>query len=310
MNQDELIKRLWEIITVARFDNRNPLREIEATLEESRKYPKRLNVPVDLKLLFRRLSMYQQLEDEIPIKTGNSALDYAIEGYRKGELVVFAGRPGMGTTDLVINSAFRCSETINVLFLSYELSASGVFKRIMRNQFKISNLEMLENDEQLFDKVNSAMERSNMMIIDERIIDFNEFKETIQKGVHLENVQIVYIDYFQFVSMYLRIPPAQLAFELKKLAYDLEIVIVVLSQLSPDLEFRGGDHRPYLHDLINGEFLEIYADKVFLAYRPAYYGFVEDEKGDPVGERVEVIIAKNNKEPEGNPDSDQLQIRM
>jgi replicative DNA helicase len=80
--------------------------------------------------------------------------------------------------------------------------------------------------------------------------------------------------------------------ELKKLAQELKIVIVVASQLNRSVEMRYGK-RPVLSDLRDSGSIEQDADKVLFIYRPEYYGIEEDDYGITTSNTVELILAKN-----------------
>ncbi|MGB0432499.1 MAG: DnaB-like helicase C-terminal domain-containing protein, partial [Bacteroidia bacterium] len=80
---------------------------------------------------------------------------------------------------------------------------------------------------------------------------------------------------------------------LKGLAKDLNVPVIALSQLSRAVETRGGTKRPMLSDLRESGSIEQDADQVMFLYRGEYYGFEQDEDGNPCQGIGEVIIAKN-----------------
>ena len=84
---------------------------------------------------------------------------------------------------------------------------------------------------------------------------------------------------------------------LKSLAKELNIPVIALSQLSRAVESRGGSKRPMLSDLRESGSLEQDADAVVFIYRPWYYKIEEDENGNSVKDRAEIIFAKHRNGP-------------
>ena len=89
-----------------------------------------------------------------------------------------------------------------------------------------------------------------------------------------------------------------IAKSLKELAVFLEIPVIVLTQLSRDVELRGGDKRPLLSDLQQSEALENCADNIIFIYRPEYYGMEEDEYGKSTMGSAELILSKHKNGPQ------------
>ena len=115
-----------------------------------------------------------------------------------------------------------------------------------------------------------------------------------------QKVELIIIDYLQLMSGG---PDSKgnreqeisaISRGLKSLSKELEIPIIALSQLSRQVENRpGGSKRPQLSDLRESGAIEQDADMVMFIYRPEYYGLTEDENGQDLRGRAEIIIAKN-----------------
>ena len=80
---------------------------------------------------------------------------------------------------------------------------------------------------------------------------------------------------------------------LKNLCSDLDIILIIGSQLTRILEERGGNKKPQLYDLKWSSALEDTSDKVIFLHRPEYYGITEDDEGRPTEYMANLIIAKN-----------------
>jgi replicative DNA helicase len=114
------------------------------------------------------------------------------------------------------------------------------------------------------------------------------------------NVGCLFIDYMQLITSTERFENRQqqisaISRNLKTLAKELDVPIVVLSQLSRAVETRGGERRPILSDLRESGAIEQDADTVLMLYRPEIY---EGDRSENVG-IAEVIIAKQRNGPTG-----------
>jgi replicative DNA helicase len=86
---------------------------------------------------------------------------------------------------------------------------------------------------------------------------------------------------------------ASISRALKSIAKELNVPVIVGSQLSRAVETRGGNKRPQLSDLRESGSIEQDADMVMFLYRPEYYGMTEDDEGNPTQGLAEVIVAKH-----------------
>jgi replicative DNA helicase len=128
-----------------------------------------------------------------------------------------------------------------------------------------------------------------------------ELRAKCRKLKAQHDIQMVVIDYLQLMSGDSKNGGqggnreqeiASISRALKKIAKELSIPVIALSQLSRAVETRGGDKRPQLSDLRESGSIEQDADMVMFLYRPEYYGFTEQD-GLPTAGVGEVIIAKH-----------------
>jgi replicative DNA helicase len=128
-----------------------------------------------------------------------------------------------------------------------------------------------------------------------------ELRAKCRKLKAQHDIQMVVVDYLQLMSGDSKggfggnreQEIASISRALKKIAKELSIPVIALSQLSRAVETRGGDKRPQLSDLRESGAIEQDADMVMFLYRPEYYGITEDEGGASTAGVGEVIIAKN-----------------
>jgi replicative DNA helicase len=125
-------------------------------------------------------------------------------------------------------------------------------------------------------------------------------------------IELVVIDYLQLMSAKegkgggnREQEISTISRSIKEIAKELNVPIIALSQLSRSVEQRGGDKRPVLSDLRESGAIEQDADIVGFIYRPDYYGFLEDENGNPNNGVGEIIIAKHR-----NGATDRVRLRF
>lgn len=228
----------------------------------------------------------------IGLKTGFKDLDKSISGLNKGELIIIAGRPGMGKTSLALNIAINISKSHKVLFLSLEMSKTQL-------ALKAINSELGENAQKLNYEISSNKRLNKILdklgglelyIDDTASTTVTKIKATIQKS---KGVEAVFIDHLQLIngsgSKQNRVQEvSEITRGLKILAKTLDIPIVCLSQLSRAPEARA-EKKPGLADLRDSGSIEQDADVVLMLYREGYY----DMSGKNEDNVCECIIAKN-----------------
>lgn len=252
-----------------------------------------------------QLNDTESLEQQI-IKTGFEDLDQELGGLLKGELVVIGARPSMGKTQFIVNLCTNIASQGKACgFLTLELSTYLLANRFISNLSKVSHQELMKGDfqDQNDFNIKDAVSRLNKMpiyIYDQYISSVFSIIERCRSLVNEKKVEVVFLDYLQLIGnnngRYNRETEiAMITRKLKKLAKELNIVVIVTSQLSRQVENRpGGSKRPQLSDLRESGAIEQDADKVLFLYRPEYYGLEVDENNEPTRHVMEVIVAKNN----------------
>ena len=244
--------------------------------------------------------------NEVPeniTKSGFTNLDQIIGGFIPGELVILGGRPGMGKTQLLINLAVNLSPYFPVIFYTYDLSEHALVTRFISCLTAISSDKLRNhkvNDEEM-EKLNVLsrnIKEYNIYVHDTCNSSISFFKANCQQQIEEKGAKVIIVDYLQMMSSgkfrYNREAEISLiSRELKNIAKDHNVCVIAASQLSRNVESRGGSKTPHLSDLRDSGALEHDADKVLFLYRPDYYNITQDEDGNNLAGVAELIVAKN-----------------
>lgn len=222
------------------------------------------------------------------VPTGFTKHDKLIGGLQPSDFIILAARPSMGKTALAL-CYFRNSVVLyqrRMIFFSLEMSAQQLFQRLISihmnmpaNKFKSGDVS--EYEWRYYNENLEPLLTSNLVIVD----DCHTLGQIIMrsKKEQLKGLDGIIIDYLQLIEL-----PGQKVREqevstisrnLKKLAKELNVPILALSQLSRAVESRA-DKRPMLSDLRESGSIEQDADIVQFLYRPNYYGNAETGKED------------------------------
>lgn len=262
--------------------------------------------------------LYDQDSDVTGLSTGYKDLDDMTTGLHKDELIILAARPGVGKTAFALNLAQNAATKSNatVAIFSLEMGAESLVNRMLCSEGSIdaNALRTGKLDENQWNSLVVAMgslSRTNVYIDDTPGIKMAEIRSKCRRLLKESGqLDLVIIDYLQLIEGTGQENRQQevsvISRNLKKLAKELHVPIIALSQLSRGVEARQ-DKRPMLSDIRESGSIEQDADIVAFLYRDDYY---RDEDGDgdnneqedpedqDVGE-VEVIISKNRSGPRG-----------
>lgn len=248
-------------------------------------------------LIEKRINNYLSLKSSESglIQTGFSNIDSSLGGFRKGELIVIGGRPGMGKTTFAMQLAIQMSKfSNNILYSNLNHNLDWISDKLISQLLKIR-----------FDRVQDLDENSTIDL-DPAIIEAKGLKLSFAQGimevtsllaeVKERSADVVIVDYVQLMTSS-RINHEEdlsgVLNKLKQLAVEKNIVVIVLSQLSRNVERRGGDKMPRIDDLRGSGTIEEMADKIFLLYRPGYYDITEDCDGNSTINLLEVHLVLN-----------------
>ncbi|MFI3603595.1 replicative DNA helicase [Vagococcus fluvialis] len=248
----------------------------------------------------------QQGEAITGLPTGYHALDKMTAGLQAEELIILAARPAVGKTAFALNIAQNVGTKTNesVAIFSLEMSAESLVNRMLCSEglVEAGHLKTGQLSDEEWDNIIVAMgslSKANIFIDDTPGIKISEIRAKCRK-LHQEqgSLGLVLIDYLQLIEGTGRENRQQevseISRQLKKLAKELKVPVIALSQLSRGVEQRQ-DKRPVLSDIRESGSIEQDADIVAFLYRDDYYRSEEGEDEEPQENNnvIEVIIEKN-----------------
>ena len=240
------------------------------------------------------------------VPTGFIDIDNLLGGLQPSDLLIIAGRPGMGKTGFALTLAKNAALTHkkHVAIFSLEMGNDQLVQRLLAQETGIDSQRLrmgkLEEDEwSLFTHAIEVLSDTTIFLDDTPGITPLQLRTKCRR-LHLEHrLDLVIVDYLQLMSGDTRNENrvqevSYISRQMKILARELKVPVLAAAQLSRAVEQRG-DKRPVLSDLRESGSLEQDADIVMFIYRPEMY---ED---DPAKQNLaEVIVAKHRNGPIGS----------
>jgi replicative DNA helicase len=314
-------RRLYELAETGRYDG------------GFQRFARALTTAVDM-----AAHAYQRDGKLSGLATGLRSLDRMMGGLQSSDLVILAGRPGMGKTALATNLAYNVArawhgepqvdgriKTVNggiVGFFSLEMSAEQLATRIISEQTEIPSYRIRRGEIQPadFDRIAETareMETLPLYIDETGGLTIAQLAARARRLKRQKGLDLLVIDYIQLLQGSSRRAAegrvqevTEITTSLKALAKELAVPILALSQLSRQVENRE-DKRPQLSDLRESGSIEQDADVVMFVFREEYYlGMKEPRPGTPEHEKwqidmdavmgkADVIIGKQRHGPTG-----------
>jgi replicative DNA helicase len=245
------------------------------------------------------------------LATGFMMLDQLTCGLQNGEMIIIAGRPSMGKTALALNIAeyMGVVEKTPVAIFSLEMGQQQLAERFLCSVSQVENQlarkGMLSTDQ--YHKLAEAcmiLSAAPIFIDDTSSLTPLELRAKARRLKSQYDIRCIFVDYLQLMYMGARVESRQqeittISRYLKALARELNIPVVVLSQLNRSPEGREG-HLPRMSDLRESGSIEQDADVVMLLHREDYY-HSGDKEYEP-NNIANVIIAKQRNGPTGTVD--------
>src|SRR5438046_20910 len=243
------------------------------------------------------------------VPTGFTDLDEMTSGLQPSDLIIVAARPSMGKTSLVLNIAQHVGTRtdMTVGLFSLEMSKEQLFLRMLTAEARINAHRLRggflgERDWGKLSQAIGTLSEARIFIDDTPSIGVLEMRAKCRRLAAEHGLHLVIIDYIQLMQGRGRfenrtLEVASISRSMKGLAKELNVPIVVLSQLSRAPEARAG-HRPQLADLRESGALEQDADVVVFIYRADQYSDKDQTAADTQGV-AELIIGKQRNGPTG-----------
>ncbi|MFO7822784.1 MAG: replicative DNA helicase [Cyclobacterium sp.] len=242
------------------------------------------------------------------VPSGFTALDRVTSGWQKSDLVIIAARPAMGKTAFVLSVLRNAAVDHDrpVAIFSLEMSSIQLVNRLISSEAELDSEKIKKGNladyewQQLIHKT-GKLTSAPLFVDDTPALSILELRAKCRRLKAQNDVQLIVVDYLQLMSGDSKgnnggnreQEISSISRALKKIAKELSVPVIALSQLSRAVETRGGDKRPQLSDLRESGAIEQDADIVMFLYRPEYYGITEDEDGNSTSGVGEVIIAKH-----------------
>ncbi|PPE05868.1 replicative DNA helicase [Williamsoniiplasma lucivorax] len=294
-------KAQTELLSLDLSSNKNNVEAIGTTME---------------KVLKKMRELEKQTETLLGVPSGFQNLDEMTLGFQPGDLIILAARPSMGKTAFALNLAYNAgiskknNKKNGIAIFSIEMPKEQLTNRIlsMSSQIDYKKLQKGKNISQFewdnIHKTNDRLQTTKIFIDDTPGITIQQIQSRLHKLKRDEDINLCVIDYLQLITT----PGSNgsdrqneisnISRQLKRIARDIGIPIICLSQLSRSVEKRE-DKRPMLSDLRDSGAIEQDADMVMFLYREEYYD-TQKEFNDKKMQDTELIIAKHRNGPTGN----------
>lgn len=242
------------------------------------------------------------------IPSGFKILDKMTSGWQNGELIAIGARPAMGKTAFVLSMLKNITVDFQIptMIFSLEMNERQIGTRLIANVCNIAG-EKIKNGllapyewAQLDYKIKELKE-APLYIDTTPALKIEDLCKKAAEAVEKKGVKLIVIDYIQLLyneikytdNRYLELN--YFTRRLKTLAKELDIPIIITSQLNRDLETREyiDGKRPQLKDLRDSGTICDDCDLVLFIHRPEYYKIFQDTNGNDLHGMAEIIIAKH-----------------
>ena len=291
--QEYLDKSEGAVFSVARQKMNRPYRHVKDVLMET----------------FAKIQAAAERGENVTgLPSGFDGLDKKMAGFHPGQLIVVAGRPGMGKTALALNIAVNAAQARKetVVVFSLEMSQEELVRRMLASEARVAGTKMRSGtigreDWPKLAKAAGVLSELPILVDDTPGLTLMELRGKARRIKSERGVGLILVDYLQLMRSGTKQSSreqeiSEISRSLKMLSKELEVPVIALSQLNRGVESRGGDRRPQIADLRESGAIEQDADAILFVFREEVYN-----RDDPsVKGLAEIIIGKQRAGPTGS----------
>lgn len=239
------------------------------------------------------------------VPSGFRDLDLLLGGFQKSDLLVFAGRPGMGKTSFLLTVALNAARVgARVAIFTMEMGVEQIVQRMvsMESRINVQKLRLANLTPQegaRFTEVIGRLSHLAIYIDDTPALTPLDIRTKARRLYHEQGLDMIIVDYMQLMSGGRGLENnrvqeiSYISRSLKELARELNVPLISAAQLSRAVEQRQ-DKRPLLSDLRESGSIEQDADIVMFLYRDEMYNEATEYPG-----QADIIVAKHRNGPTG-----------
>jgi replicative DNA helicase len=251
--------------------------------------------------------LYERKEMVTGVPTGYEDLDKLTAGLQRADLIIVAGRPGMGKTAFALNIAANAAfNGTGAAIFSLEMAKEQLVLRMLCSEARVNSSKvrsgyLREGDFPLLAKAAGKLHDAPIYIDDTPAISVLELRAKARRLLRdsSKKVGLIVVDYLQLMRGMANANNreqeiSEISRSLKALAKELNVPVIALSQLNRKVEDRTG-RKPQMSDLRESGAIEQDADVIMFIYREELY----DKNNDNIKGKAEVIVEKQRNGPTG-----------
>lgn len=250
--------------------------------------------------------LYRQKAESLGVPMGFTDLDRLLGGLQKSDLIIVAGRPGMGKTSWLLTVAHNAAKAgARVAIFSMEMSNEQIVQRLIATETGISMPKLRlgrlnEQEWSVFVEAVGRLSKLNIYLDDTPALTPLQMRAKCRRLYSEHGVDLVILDYLQLMSAgtgYSDNRVQEISYisrSLKQLAREMNVPVLAAAQLSRAVEQRQ-DKRPQLSDLRESGSIEQDADVVMFIYRDEVYNEETERRN-----QADIIVAKHRNGPTGS----------
>ena len=247
--------------------------------------------------------LYERADHITGIPSGFDEFDEKTAGLQDGDLIIVAGRPSMGKTSFAMNVVEYAAlqMKINVAIFSMEMPGRSLTMRMLSSmgridQQRVRTGKLKDEDWPRLTSAVSVLSEANLFIDDSAVLSPTELRARARRLKREHGLSLIVVDYLQLMTIggtseNRATEISEICRSLKALAKELNVPVVVLSQLNRSLEQRS-DKRPVMSDLRESGAIEQDADLIVFIYRDEVYREDSPDQGT-----AEIIVGKQRNGP-------------